>query len=550
MKKISLLLLPLLFALTASSQTWYGVLGYPKSQLANGRIPQYNGTTWDLKDRSGLGLTVAHILGLQDSLNLKLSSASPFFSGTSKFGLNVTTTIPDGAGAAFTPMAVFAHAAKAGLAVYSNDGVNNRRLGLFSDETAGFVGLSQGTAGTSLPFVYRNSGGERFRINADGTVRLNVYTTAGVLATNATGDLSVSTSLPASFVGLGLVENTALSTWAGSTNLTTIGTLPSLNVTAGGIFGNGIMTSGSGTITNSNFYTGGTTTITSSNANLQFLGATNTSFRILERGFSVPNIPAGDNMFGHIIGKQEVNAAASGVHRIMGQFGIASGQVNSGAGSMQDWATMYIEGAGTGTETPTGRNDAFRVNSGNTYLGGQVHIPTVGTTATAPDSVLTRDANMNLVMAPKPASASNWTMAVLGTDQSTSTTASTWTSMGLSFPVTAGKTYKFKFDIVFDIAATTTGTRWAITGPAFTLMHYQSEAWQALNTRFFNHYNTYDGGSHSNATPRTTDNRAVVEGTIRPSASGNVTLRASSNVASSVATAKGGYTTVEWIQID
>src|SRR3989344_2809103 len=82
-----------------------------------------------------------------------------------------------------------------------------------------------------------------------GETNTIVYTTAantlssiatansGVLVTDGSGVPSISTTLPAvsganltgltsSQVGLGNVENTALSTWAGSANLTTLGTIP------------------------------------------------------------------------------------------------------------------------------------------------------------------------------------------------------------------------------------------------------------------------------------------------------------------------------------
>ena len=55
--------------------------------------------------------------------------------------------------------------------------------------------------------------------------------TNGVYTTGSYANPSWITSLAASKVGLGSVENTALSTWAGSTNITTVGTLSSLTVT-------------------------------------------------------------------------------------------------------------------------------------------------------------------------------------------------------------------------------------------------------------------------------------------------------------------------------
>lgn len=55
--------------------------------------------------------------------------------------------------------------------------------------------------------------------------------TDGIYTTGSYSDPSWITALAKAKVGLGLVENTALSTWAGSSNLTTLGTLPKAVVT-------------------------------------------------------------------------------------------------------------------------------------------------------------------------------------------------------------------------------------------------------------------------------------------------------------------------------
>lgn len=67
-------------------------------------------------------------------------------------------------------------------------------------------------------------------VNAVGTWNISVTgnagtVTNGVYTTGSYSDPSWITSLAKSKVGLGNVENTALSTWAGSTNLTTLGTV-------------------------------------------------------------------------------------------------------------------------------------------------------------------------------------------------------------------------------------------------------------------------------------------------------------------------------------
>lgn len=114
---------------------------------------------------------------------------------------------------------------------------------------------------------------------------------------------------------------------------------------------------------------------------------------------------------------------------------------------------------------------------------------------------------------------------------------------GLSFPVTAGHTYQFEFWIPYTAAATTTGSRWSISGPAFTRVAYGSEYSLAATTttRNPNLVTAYDLPAASNATSSsTTSNMAFIWGTITPSADGDVIARFASEVASSAITAKAG----------
>jgi len=105
-----------------------------------------------------------------------------------------------------------------------------------------FSGSGTYTAGTGLTLS-----GTEYSINTAVTVDLNTAQTLtnktitgtftgnltgnadtvtnGVVTTGSYADPSWITSLAASKVGLGNVENTALSTWAGSTNITTLGTI-------------------------------------------------------------------------------------------------------------------------------------------------------------------------------------------------------------------------------------------------------------------------------------------------------------------------------------
>jgi hypothetical protein len=122
---------------------------------------------------------------------------------------------------------------------------------------------------------------------------------------------------------------------------------------------------------------------------------------------------------------------------------------------------------------------------------------------------------------------------------------------GLSFSVTSGNTYKFKFVIAYTAAATTTGSRWSINGPATTFLYYYSN-YSLTTTTITNNQglSSYDVPAASNATSATTgSNIAIIEGVIKPSANGTVIARFASEVSASAITAKtGSY--VEYKQIN
>jgi len=112
---------------------------------------------------------------------------------------------------------------------------------------------------------------------------------------------------------------------------------------------------------------------------------------------------------------------------------------------------------------------------------------------------------------------------------------------GLSFTVTSGEKYWFMFTIAYTAAATTTGSRWAINGPAApTLINYRSTYTLTATTETVNYANAYDIPAASNATSLTAGNVAVVEGIIVPSANGTVIARFASEVLSSAIVAKAG----------
>ena len=117
----------------------------------------------------------------------------------------------------------------------------------------------------------------------------------------------------------------------------------------------------------------------------------------------------------------------------------------------------------------------------------------------------------------------------------------------LSFPVVNGIKYRFKFYITYTAQATTTGSRWCITGPTTSILFYQSEYPSSTTARSFNNsLTTYNVPTGSSAGSGTNSNIAIIEGIITPSANGTVIARFASEVASSSIIALASASYVEW----
>ena len=117
---------------------------------------------------------------------------------------------------------------------------------------------------------------------------------------------------------------------------------------------------------------------------------------------------------------------------------------------------------------------------------------------------------------------------------------------GLSFTATSGVIYRFYALINYTSAATTTGSRWSISGPASpTILAYRSSYTLTATTQTVNYASTYDTPAASNATSVTAANIAIIQGIIKPSAGGTVIVRFASEVSNSAIVAKA-ESTLEW----
>ena len=118
---------------------------------------------------------------------------------------------------------------------------------------------------------------------------------------------------------------------------------------------------------------------------------------------------------------------------------------------------------------------------------------------------------------------------------------------GLSFAVTSGVKYKFRFYITYTSAATGTGSRFCLNGPTNTILFYNSTySTSATSTTFNNSLTTYNVPATSSAGSGTNSNIAIIEGIITPSANGTVIARFASEITNSAIIALASSSFVEW----
>ena len=123
---------------------------------------------------------------------------------------------------------------------------------------------------------------------------------------------------------------------------------------------------------------------------------------------------------------------------------------------------------------------------------------------------------------------------------------------GLSWYGKAGEVYKFHAKVVYDTAATGDGANFSVSGPASpTVLAYRSSVGTAAGTEAVNHGNAYDlpASAQTTGSAFTTDNIAIVEGVISPSADGTISIRGIAENASTI-TVQGASSVLTWSRID
>jgi hypothetical protein len=239
-----------------------------------------------------------------------------------------------------------------------------------------------------------------------------------------------------------------------------------------------------------------------------------------------------------INGKQATLVSATNIKTINGNSLLGSGDLVIGGGTLDATPT---DGSTNGVES-NGVFDALG-------LKANLASPTFTGTPAAPTAAV--GTNTTQIATTAFVQANKTQRVVLASDQANSNTNGVWEDVtGLEFPVTANKTYKFKFVISFDAALQTTGSKWAISGPTLTRTTYKQANSMTVTQQFFNENNGYDQGSTASSSAFATGNICIIEGVIRCSASGDVVARHATEVTGSAITAKADYSYVEYEQLD
>lgn len=120
---------------------------------------------------------------------------------------------------------------------------------------------------------------------------------------------------------------------------------------------------------------------------------------------------------------------------------------------------------------------------------------------------------------------------------------------GLSFPVTSGRTYHFRFTIDYTVNATTIGTAWSINGPASpTRLSYSTQKTSSTSANtILNGSTSYGADTVNTDSAATGANLAIIEGIITPSADGTVVARFLVETTGTL-TAKAG-SIVNWFEV-
>ena len=185
----------------------------------------------------------------------------------------------------------------------------------------------------------------------------------------------------------------------------------------------------------------------------------------------------------------------------------------------------YLDGTTSNIQTQlNSKESTANKNAANGYpglgAGGLISSAQLGTGSASSSTFLRGDGVWNTPVGVP-------TLVRLASDVSTSSTTCCVDATGLSFSVSSGKVYHFKFLVRWDITGTSKGIGLTLNGPTTTLLTsdviYPTTAGDGI-IYGMNSYNSAATGFPGKS-PATTNNLAIIEGLIQPSADGTLIIR-------------------------
>jgi hypothetical protein len=255
-----------------------------------------------------------------------------------------------------------------------------------------------GSEDADLIFLTQSAGGvmsEKFRIGNTGNLTslvldtdLTAPTTSGttkMVISDANGLLSFSSATVPTGTNTGDVTLTTIGATPNANGATLTGQVLNLqpaNASFGGVVTTTTQTfagdktftgsiSTNTTTTNANFTVAGNTPdyFTVNTSELQLVGSTNVGTRAFMRGSSGGGVTANTSQASFIIGTMALTEGSSGTHPLITQLALKPLNVTDGTATTTNGATLYVEGAATGTATIT-NNYAIWSDAGTNRFDG------------------------------------------------------------------------------------------------------------------------------------------------------------------------------------
>ncbi len=125
---------------------------------------------------------------------------------------------------------------------------------------------------------------------------------------------------------------------------------------------------------NGNLTVSPTSVYTTTDGNWLFGGASSLNYRVGSKGSGNPVLAANNSYSGWILARNPVTAATSGTHAVITNLGILPPAITTGAATITNAATVYIDNAPTGGTN----NWALLVNGGASKFGGDIKLANTG----------------------------------------------------------------------------------------------------------------------------------------------------------------------------